>query len=128
MSTLTLADDILVEPLGTQVTAPTSRRRLGRRQTTQITIRGMVEFTSVRKKDDGGLARKEQSAALYLDPRDCDDASWTPQRGDRVISVTWNDNGRVQPLNLYLDEPDPIAAGGVFRIALTDRSPARTPE
>lgn len=71
------------------------------------------------------MTRQERAATLYLDPRDCDDAAWTPTHGDRLVQVTWNDNGRVQALNLYFDEPETIGAGGVFRIALSDRSPAR---
>ena len=125
MSTLTLPDEIVIEPVGDVVTGAVSRRVLGRRLSRQITLRGIVEYVRASKQMDGGTARDNRSATLYLDPRDCDEANWEPAHGDRLVQVTWNDNGRVQPVNLYLDQPEPIGAGGVYRIALRDRSPGR---
>ena len=124
-SSLTLPDRIVVEPIGEPVTAPTSRRRLGRTTGATVRLRGIVELGARSKRDENGVVRQVGNGTLYLDPRECERAGWTPQKGDRLVEVVWNKTGRTEALGLYLDSAVTIGAGGVWSALLADRSPGR---
>lgn len=124
-SSLTLPDRIVVEPIGAPVQAPTSRRRLGRTNTTTVELRGIVELGARSKRDENGVVRQSGNGTLYLDPVECARKGWEPKKGDRLVSVRWNKTGREEALGLYLDSAVTIGAGGVWSAILADRSPGR---
>lgn len=129
MSALVCPDQVVVEPVGTALTNPHTRRPLGRRASTTVTVLAQLELGRDRKDTGDSVIDRNARGEIVFDSPPLTpaglDANYTPERGDRVNSVIHAEGGATESMGLYLEDCKPDGAGALIRCTLVDRQPAR---
>lgn len=107
-----------------------ARRNRGQRADDRtVELRGQLEPNTERRRDMGSVGAKETNQqVLILDVRDCAKKNYTPlTEAHRMTAIRWSATGITTSYNAYFDEVSFDASGQLYRIALSDRDPARRP-